>query len=68
MKELFKPFGHGWFIIYLCIFAIVMMMTFLSYWDIFTDQQIGYVWCVFMILAIVEGILGVKKELKQHVD
>lgn len=64
MKEHFKPFGDGWFIIYLIIFAITMIMTFLSYWDIFTDFQIGCVWCVFLVIAMVEGFLGLTVEYK----
>ena len=64
MKEHFKPFGHGWFLIHLTILAIVMIMTVLSYWDIFTDRQIGYVWCVFLVIAMVEGFLGIKEECK----
>ena len=64
MKEYFKPFGNGWFIIYLVILTIVMIMTLLSYWDIFTDIQIGYVWCLLMAIAMVEGFLGIKEEYK----
>jgi hypothetical protein len=64
VKEHFKPFGIGWFIIYLIIFVIVMIMTALSYWDIFTDRQIGYVWCLFLAIAMVEGFLGLTVEYK----
>ena len=64
MREHFKPFGNGWYIIYLIILTITMIMSFLSYWDIFTDQQIGYVWYTFFVVAIVEAFLGLKEECK----
>lgn len=64
MKEHFKPFGNGWFVIYLILLAVTMIMTVLSYWDIFTDHQIGYVWILFMGIAMVEGTLGMKEEYK----
>jgi hypothetical protein len=37
-------------------------MSFLSYWDIFTDKQIGYVWSLFLVIAMLEGFLGLKEE------
>lgn len=66
MKEHFKPFGLGWYIIYLIILAVTMIMTLLSYWDIFTDRQIGYVWSTILVVGLIEGFLGLKEECKSN--
>lgn len=62
MKEYFKPFGNGWYIIYLILFFTILLLSFLSLWSIITDKQISYVCIVFMVVAMVEGFLGLKEE------
>ena len=64
MKEYFKPFGTGWYIIYLILFFTILLLSFLSLWSIITDKQISYVCIVFMVIAMVEGFLGLKEEWK----
>lgn len=64
MKEHFKPFGNGWFIIYLVLSFIILVMSFLTFWNIVTDEQISYVCYVLLAVAMVEGILGLKEEYK----
>ena len=64
MKEHFKPFGNGWYIIYLILFFTILLLSFLSLWSIITDKQISYVCIVFMVIAMVEGFLGLKEEYK----
>ena len=64
MKKHFKPFGIGWYIIYLILFFTILLLSFLSLWSIITDKQISYVCIVFMVIAMVEGFLGLKEEWK----
>ena len=64
MKEHFKPFGTGWYIIYLILFFTILLLSFLSLWSIITDKQISYVCIVFMVIAMIEGFLGLKEEYK----
>lgn len=64
MREHFKVYGIGWFVVHMVFFCCIMLMSVLSYLDWFTDRQIMYVCLVSMALWLLEGILGLIEDLK----
>lgn len=64
MKEHFRVYGIGWFVVHMFFFCLITLMSFLSYFEWFTDRQIMYVCLVSMSLWLLEGILGLTVEYK----